>query len=84
MPWTEIKRPKCERRCVRHASDLTDGKWVLIEVEPPASRRLGRPPKWPIREIVNARMRLAAAGCAWRLLQKDFLPFSTVQKYFYR
>lgn len=84
MPWTEITRPHYERRCARYASDLTDGEWALIESELPAARRLGRPPKWPMREIVNALMYLAAAGCAWRLLPKDFPPFSTVQKYFYR
>lgn len=84
MPWTEITRPHYERRPARYASDLTDGEGALIERELPASRRLGRPPKWPMREIVNALMYLAAAGCAWRLLPKDFPPFSTVQKYFYR
>ena len=84
MPWTEITRPQYERDCPRYASDLTDGEWALIEGELPAPRRLGRPPKWPMREIVNALMYLAAAGCAWRLLPKDFPPFSTVQKYFYR
>ena len=84
MPWTEITRPQYERDCPRYASDMTDGEWVLIEGELPAPRRLGRPPKWPMREIVNALMYLAAAGCAWRLLPKDFPPFSTVQKYFYR
>ncbi|SNT74063.1 IS5 family transposase [Amphiplicatus metriothermophilus] len=84
MPWTEITRPHYERHCARYASDLTDGEWELIEGELPAPRRLVRPPKWPMREIVNALMYLAAAGCAWRLLSKDFPPFSTVQKYFYR
>lgn len=84
MPWTEITRPHYERRCARYASDLTDEEWLLIEPSMPAPRRLGRPPKWPMREIVNALMYLAAAGCAWRLLPKDFPPFSTVQKYFYR
>lgn len=27
---------------------------------------------------------MASSGGAWRLLPKDFPPFSTVQKYFYR
>ncbi len=85
MPWTEITRLQYERRPARYASDMTDGEWALIERELPAPRRrLGRPPKWPMREIVNALMYLAAAGCAWRLLPKDFPSFSTVQKYFYR
>ena len=84
MTWAEITRPHYERRPARYASDLTDGEWALIESELPALRRLGRPPKWPMREIVNALMHLAAAGRAWRRLPKDFPPFSTVQKYFCR
>lgn len=84
MPWTEITRPHYERRPARYASDLTDGEWALVDPFMPAPRRLGRPPKWPMREVVNALLYLAAAGCPWRLLPTDFPPFSTVQKYFYR
>lgn len=37
-----------------------------------------------MREVMNALFYIASAGAAWRLLPKDFPPFSTVQKYFYR
>ncbi len=84
MPWTEITRPQYERRCARYASDLTDAEWALIEPMMPAPSRLGRPRKTDLREVVNALLYLASAGCAWRLLPKDFPPFSTVQKYFWR
>jgi len=50
----------------------------------PAPKRLGRPRKTSLREVVNALLYMASAGCAWRLLPKDFPPFSTVQKYFWR
>jgi transposase len=83
MAWTEITRPRYERRCARYASDLTDGEWALIEGFLPPPRRLGRPRKTILREVVNALLYLASAGCAWRLLPKEFPPFSTVQKYFY-
>jgi putative transposase len=33
---------------------------------------------------MNALLYMASSGGAWRLLPKDFPPFSTVQKYFYR
>jgi putative transposase len=84
MPWTEITRPHYERRCPRYASDLTDAEWSLIEPMMPVPNRIGRPRKSDLREVVNALLYLASAGCAWRLLPKDFPPFSTVQKYFWR
>lgn len=37
MPWTETTR-----RCARHASDLTDAEWALIEPLMPAPNRIGR------------------------------------------
>jgi len=84
MPWTETTRPQYERRCPRYASDLTDEEWALLEPMMPASNRIGRPRKTELREIVNALLYMASSGGAWRLLPKDFPPFSTVQKYFYR
>lgn len=35
------------------------------------------------REVLNALLYLASAGCAWRLLLKCFPPVSTVRRYFY-
>ena len=80
MPWTEITRPHFERRCPRYASDLTDEEWALDQPMMPALNRIGRPRKTDLREIVNALLYMASSGGAWRLLPKDFPPFSTVQK----
>ena len=84
MAWTEITRPQYERRCLRYATDLTDTEWALIAPHMPSANRIGRPRKTDLREIVNALLYMASSGGAWRLLPKDFPPFSTVQKYFYR
>lgn len=84
MPWTETTRPHYERRCRRYASDLTDAEWALIEPLMPAPNRIGRPRKTDLREVVNALLYMVSSGGAWRLLPKDFPPFSTVQKYFWR
>lgn len=84
MPWTETTRPHYERRCPRYASDLTDAEWALIEPLMPAPSRIGRPRKTALREVVNVLLYMASSGGAWRLLPKDFPPFSTVQKYFWR
>ena len=84
MPWTETTRPHYERRCPRYVSDLTDAEWALIAPLMPAPNRIGRPRKTDLREVVNALLYMASSGGAWRLLPKDFPPFSTVQKYFWR
>jgi len=34
--------------------------------------------------VVNAVFCIAQTGCPWRLLRKDFPPFTTVQGYFYQ
>ncbi|RJT18577.1 IS5 family transposase [Mesorhizobium waimense] len=84
MPWTETTRPQYVRRCARYASDLTDAEWALIARLMPSPNRIGRPRKTDLREVVNALLYMASSGGTWRLLPKDFPPFSTVQKYFWR
>jgi len=43
-----------------------------------------RPRKTDLRAVVNAIFYIAETGCQWRMLPKDFPPFTTVQSYFYR
>ena len=83
MPWTETTRLDYDRRDLRYASDLLDAEWAVISPFLPAPRALGRPRKTAMREVVNAIFYMASAGCQWRLLPKDFPPYSTVQNYFY-
>jgi transposase len=79
MAWTGIKRPKYRREGLRYASDTTDEEWALIEphLPPPASR--GRTRETDLRDAVNAISCIAQSGCQWRMLPKDFPPYSTVQ-----
>ena len=37
-----------------------------------------------MRDVVNAIFYIAQSGCHWRMLPKEFPPFTTVQYYFYR
>ena len=84
MAWTETTRPKYQREGLRYASDTTDQEWAVIApYMPPASRR-GRPRTTELRAVVNAIFYLAQSGCQWRLLPKEFPPYSTVPGYFYR
>jgi transposase len=55
----------------------------VIEPYMPASARCGRPREASLREVVNAIFYIAQTGCQWRMLPRDFPPFTTVQRYFY-
>ena len=81
--WTEITRRKYEREGQRYASDLTDAEWALIEPQMPPAKRLGRPRETELRAVLDAILYIARSGCQWRMLPKDFPPFTTVQGYFY-
>jgi putative transposase len=68
----------------RYPTDLTDDEWrVLAPLIPPA-RPGGRPRSVDAREIVNAIRYLLRAGCAWRLLPREFPPWQTVYASFRR
>ena len=81
--WTEITRRKYEREGQRYASDLTDAEWALIEPHMPPAKRLGRPRETELRDVLDAILYIARTGCQWRMLPKEFPPFTTVQGYFY-
>ena len=81
--WTEITRRKYEREGQRYASDLTHAEWALIEPHMPAAKRLGRPRATELRAVLDAILYIARTGCQWRMLPKEFPPFTTVQGYFY-
>jgi transposase len=48
----------------------------------PAVKRLGRPRETELRAVWDAILYIARTGCQWRMLAKDFPPFTTVQGYF--
>lgn len=82
--WTEITRPKYRRERLRYASDTTEAEWAVIApLMPPAHEGRGRPRTTDLRAVVNAIFYIAQSGCQWRMLPKDFPPFTTVQHYFY-
>jgi putative transposase len=83
MPWTEITRKQYRRDGLRYASDLKNAEWALMRLFMPKRCQRGRPREVDLRMIVNAILYIAATGCQWRALPKDFPPCSTVQYYFY-
>jgi len=82
--WTETTRQQYHRDGLRYASDVTDQEWAQIEALLPLPKKLGRPRTTALREVVNALMYILTTGCQWRQLPKEFPPFSTVQRFFYR
>ena len=81
MAWTEITRLKYRRDGLRYASDTTDAEWEVIEPFLPPPADCGRARSTPMREVVNAIFYIAQTGCQWRMLPKNFPPFTTVQRY---
>jgi hypothetical protein len=79
--WTEITRRKYEREGQRYASDLTDREWALIASHMAAAKRLGRPRVTELRAVLDAILYIARTGCQWRMLPKDFPPFTLDQSH---
>jgi transposase len=82
MPWNEADREKYEVIRARYSSDMSEAEFALISDLLPPPKRRGRK-RTDAREILNALFYLIRAGCPWRLLPKDFPPFTTVQNRFY-
>lgn len=83
MTWTETTRAEYERLSGRYASDLTDQEWALVAPLIPPPKATGRPRETVMRDVLDAILYIASAGCAWRMLPNDFPPVSTVRYYFY-
>jgi len=81
--WDEITQRKYRREGLRYASDTTDEEWAVIEPFMPAAAERGRPRTTILRAVVDALFYIAQTGCQWRMLPKDFPPYTTVQRYFY-
>lgn len=79
-----MTRLKYRRGGLRYPSDTTEEEWAITAPHLPAKFRHGRPRTTDLRAVVNALFYIAQTGCQWRLLPKDFPPFTTVQGYFYQ
>ena len=83
MPWTDASRRRYERKNDRYSSDTTDEERAVLSSLLPDPDRPGRPRKVVLRDVRDAIGYIAASGCAWSLLPKDFPPVSTVRCCFY-
>lgn len=78
--WTFEHRERYKPDGRRYPSDLSDAEWAAIA--PLFSTY--RPVLHDIREIVNGCFYLAAEGCRWRSVPKEFGPWQTVRGYWDR
>ena len=77
--WTDTIRRRDARAELLLPSDLTDAEWAILEPLLPPRSKLGRPPVWDYRQIVEAFLYLLRGGLPWRML-----PPGLLQHYFYR
>ncbi|WP_274532210.1 IS5 family transposase [Ktedonobacter racemifer] len=61
---------------------MSDEEWAILEPLIPPARLGGRPRAVNMREIVNAILYILRSGCQWRMLPREFPPWSTVWTYF--
>lgn len=73
-----------QTRRSRYPSDLTDAEWDLIQGRIPLEVGGGRHRDTDMRAVVNGILYLLRSGCSWRMLPKDFPPWSTVHHYYRR
>jgi len=82
MPWSETDRIKYDVIRDRYSTDMSDEEFELIAARLPPPKKRGRKPT-DLRIILDALFYMIRVGCPWRLLPKDFPPFTTVQNRFY-
>ena len=57
-----------------YPSDLTDAEWAVLEPLLPGPAKLGRPPRYEKRAILNAIFYVVRGGCSWRMLPGEMPP----------
>lgn len=66
----------------RYPTDLSDSQWMIIQEFIPAAKSGGRPRSLEMREVVNAVLYVVVGGVQWRMLPKEYPPWSSVYWYF--
>jgi putative transposase len=64
-----------------YATELTPKQWEVLEPLIPAAKSTGRPRTVSLMLAIQAILYVLVTGCAWRLLPKEYPPYSTVYYY---
>lgn len=65
-----------------YPSTLTDAEWNWMESLLPEPAKLGRPPRYSKREVLNGIFYITRSGCGWRMMPKDLRPWRICYHYF--
>ena len=67
-----------------YTSDMNPLEWTLVEGLLGGPSKLGRPPRFARRAVLNAIFYMVRTGGSWRLLPNDLPPWRIVYDYFAR
>jgi transposase len=65
-------------------ADLTDAQWAVLEPLLPKAKKLGRPPKWSRRQLIDGIRWRTRVGSPWRDVPPQYGPWQTVYGLFRR
>ena len=65
-----------------YPSSLTDKEWALIQPMLPGRHKLGRPPRYTQRSVIEAILYIVRSGCGWRMMPHDLPPWRICYYYF--
>jgi transposase len=63
---------------VTRRHDLTDAQWAVLAPLLPAVSVLGRPPKWPRRQLIDGMRWRIRVGSPWRDVPAEYAPWQTI------
>ena len=66
-----------------YPSDLTDAQWEMIK-DHFSTGNYGKSRTHSQRDLINAVFYIIKTGCQWRMLPRDFPPYSTVHSFYWR
>ncbi len=65
-----------------YPSSLTDKEWALIKPMLPGPQKLGRPPRYTQRSVLEGILYIVRSGCGWRMMPHDLPPWRLCYYYF--
>lgn len=65
-----------------YTTELTPEQYDLLSALLPKTKKTGRPRTVNIMYVIQGILYVLVTGCAWRLLPKEYPPYSTVYYYF--
>lgn len=74
--------PASSPHVMLYPSDLSDREWAILVLLLPPPKPGGRPRTVDLRRILDGIFYVLRSGCQWRLLPREYGPWSTVYGYF--